>query len=72
MCACLYAFRFILTEIFFLRKLQEIQLIPNSTDLTAEGILTLQVFNQASWQETFLELWLSALRLVQRVETSPC
>lgn len=71
MYACLYAFRFILIEIF-LRKLQEIQLIPNSTDLTAEGILTLQVFNQASWQETFLELWLSALRLVQRVETSLC
>ncbi|CAB4315432.1 unnamed protein product [Prunus armeniaca] len=40
--------------------------IKSFIDILAEGILTLQVFNQASWQETFLELWLSALRLVQR------
>lgn len=35
--------------------------------MTAEIITTLQVLNRASWQETFLALWLSALRLVQRV-----
>uniref|UniRef100_A0A2P2K0V4 Mediator of RNA polymerase II transcription subunit 33A n=1 Tax=Rhizophora mucronata TaxID=61149 RepID=A0A2P2K0V4_RHIMU len=34
--------------------------------ITAETIRTLQVFNRASWKETFLSLWLSALRLVQR------
>ncbi|KAJ3688468.1 hypothetical protein LUZ61_017632 [Rhynchospora tenuis] len=28
---------------------------------------TLQIVNQASWQETFQALWISALRLVQRV-----
>lgn len=32
-----------------------------------ELITTLQIINQASWQETFQALWLSALRLVQRV-----
>ncbi|KAB2621764.1 mediator of RNA polymerase II transcription subunit 33A-like [Pyrus ussuriensis x Pyrus communis] len=40
--------------------------IKSVIDILAEGITTLQVFNQASWQETFLALWLSALRLVQR------
>ncbi|KAM1110892.1 hypothetical protein ACFX13_010309 [Malus domestica] len=40
--------------------------IKSVVDILAEGIMTLQVFNQASWQETFLALWLSALRLVQR------
>jgi len=44
---------------------------PNVHQLLAEGIKTLQILNQASWQETFLALWLSALRLVQRVETGP-
>ena len=28
---------------------------------------TLQVVNRASWQETFQALWVSALRLIQRV-----
>jgi hypothetical protein len=27
----------------------------------------MQVLNEASWQETFKALWISALRLVQRV-----
>ncbi|XP_010538443.1 PREDICTED: mediator of RNA polymerase II transcription subunit 33A-like isoform X2 [Tarenaya hassleriana] len=34
--------------------------------ILSEMIYALKVINQASWQETFLELWLSALRLVQR------
>ena len=48
-----------------------IQVFPNIHDLFAEAIKTLQIFNQASWQETFLAVWLSALRLVQRVEIDP-
>nr|XP_023904924.1 mediator of RNA polymerase II transcription subunit 33A-like [Quercus suber] len=41
-------------------------LIKSAVDVLAESIKTLQVFNQASWLETFLVLWLSALQLVQR------
>lgn len=52
-------------------EITRLKLFPNFDDLTAEGIITLQVLNQASWQETFLALWLSALRLVQRVEMNP-
>ncbi|KAK9125877.1 hypothetical protein Scep_014723 [Stephania cephalantha] len=38
----------------------------SAVDLLADLIITLQVMNRASWQQTFLELWVSALRLVQR------
>lgn len=38
--------------------------------IIAETINSLRVVNRASWQETFLELWISALRLVQRVRDS--
>nr|POE44886.1 mediator of rna polymerase ii transcription subunit 33a [Quercus suber] len=38
-------------------------LIKSAVDVLAESIKTLQVFNQASWLETFLVLWLSALQL---------
>lgn len=50
---------------------ETIMLFPNSHVINAEAIKTLQVLNRASWQETFLALWLSALRLVQRVEMIP-
>ncbi|KAL2509777.1 Mediator of RNA polymerase II transcription subunit 33A [Forsythia ovata] len=40
--------------------------VTSAIDILKETISTLQVFNGASWQETFLALWLSALRLVQR------
>ncbi|XP_022887125.1 mediator of RNA polymerase II transcription subunit 33A-like isoform X3 [Olea europaea var. sylvestris] len=40
--------------------------VTSAIDILKETIITLQVFNGASWQETFLALWLSALRLVQR------
>ncbi|KAL2484966.1 Mediator of RNA polymerase II transcription subunit 33A [Abeliophyllum distichum] len=40
--------------------------VTSAIDILKETINTLQVFNGASWQETFLALWLSALRLVQR------
>ncbi|XP_059641819.1 mediator of RNA polymerase II transcription subunit 33A-like isoform X2 [Cornus florida] len=40
--------------------------VTSAIDILTENIKTLQVFNKASWQETFLALWLSALRLVQR------
>ncbi|KAF6172668.1 hypothetical protein GIB67_041991 [Kingdonia uniflora] len=42
--------------------------IPASSavDVLTELTKTLQVINQASWQETFQALWISALRLVQR------
>jgi hypothetical protein len=36
----------------------------------SETTKTLQVLNEASWQETFKALWISALRLVQRVNKS--
>ncbi|KAH7667436.1 hypothetical protein IHE45_12G057800 [Dioscorea alata] len=35
-------------------------------EILTELIRTLQVINRASWQETFLALWISALRLMQR------
>jgi hypothetical protein len=35
----------------------------------AELSKTLQVLNRATWQETFQALWISALRLLQRVMT---
>ncbi|KAJ4978294.1 hypothetical protein NE237_009074 [Protea cynaroides] len=38
----------------------------SSIDILTELTKTLQVINRASWQETFLALWASALRLVQR------
>lgn len=41
-------------------------LIRSAIAALTETIKSLQVFNRASWQETFLALWLSALRLVQR------
>lgn len=40
--------------------------VTSAINILTETINTLQVFNKASWQETFLALWLSALRLVQR------
>ncbi|GMH10069.1 hypothetical protein Nepgr_011910 [Nepenthes gracilis] len=40
--------------------------VTSAIYILKETINTLQVYNRASWQETFLELWLSALRLVQR------
>ncbi|KAG2404470.1 Mediator of RNA polymerase II transcription subunit 33A REF4-related 1 protein [Vigna angularis] len=43
----------------------------SAIDVLTEGIKTLQMLNQASWQETFLALWLSALRLVQRERDPP-
>ncbi|XP_031261949.1 mediator of RNA polymerase II transcription subunit 33A-like isoform X1 [Pistacia vera] len=39
--------------------------------ILSETINTLRVLNRASWQETFLALWLSALRLVQRERDPP-
>lgn len=38
----------------------------SAVDILAELTKSLQVVNQASWQETFLALWISALRLMQR------
>eukprot|EP00256_Glycine_max_P068011 XP_025982606.1 mediator of RNA polymerase II transcription subunit 33A isoform X2 [Glycine max] len=43
----------------------------SAIDVLTEAIKTLQILNQASWQETFLALWLSALRLVQRERDPP-
>ncbi|XP_045798649.1 mediator of RNA polymerase II transcription subunit 33A-like isoform X2 [Trifolium pratense] len=45
--------------------------IKSAIEVLTEGIKTLQIFNQASWHETFLALWLSALRLVQRERDPP-
>ncbi|RRT49121.1 hypothetical protein B296_00030998 [Ensete ventricosum] len=38
----------------------------SAVEILTELTKTLQVINQASWQETFQTLWVSALRLVQR------
>ncbi|XP_048141883.1 mediator of RNA polymerase II transcription subunit 33A-like isoform X2 [Rhodamnia argentea] len=40
--------------------------LTSTTAILTETIFSLQALNRASWQETFLALWLSALRLVQR------
>ncbi|KAH7846475.1 hypothetical protein Vadar_014424 [Vaccinium darrowii] len=40
--------------------------VTSAIDTLTETIKTHKVFNRASWQETFLALWLSGLRLVQR------
>ncbi|KAJ8898839.1 hypothetical protein K2173_008148 [Erythroxylum novogranatense] len=40
--------------------------VRSGAAILAETIKTLQVLNRASWKETFLTLWLAALRLVQR------
>ncbi|CAM8961864.1 unnamed protein product [Rhodiola kirilowii] len=45
--------------------------ITSAIDILKETICTLHIFNRASWQETFLALWLSALRLVQRERDPP-
>ncbi|KAL5738909.1 hypothetical protein ACOSQ2_028089 [Xanthoceras sorbifolium] len=45
--------------------------VTSAVIILTHTIKTLQVFNQASWQETFLALWLSALRLVQRERDPP-
>ncbi|KAK3021200.1 hypothetical protein RJ639_046619 [Escallonia herrerae] len=37
--------------------------VTSAVDILAETISTLQVFNGASWHDTFLALWLSALRI---------
>ncbi|CAN6328728.1 unnamed protein product [Urochloa humidicola] len=39
----------------------------SSVEFLTELSKTLQVLNRATWQETFQALWISALRLVQRV-----
>ena len=38
----------------------------SAIDVITQAIKALQIFYQVSWQETFLALWLSALRLVER------
>ncbi|KAI9152792.1 hypothetical protein LWI28_001261 [Acer negundo] len=45
--------------------------VTSAVLILAQTITTLQVLNQASWQETFLALWISALRLVQRERDPP-
>ncbi|KAH9309638.1 hypothetical protein KI387_037549, partial [Taxus chinensis] len=39
---------------------------PSSAEMLAELIKSLQALNGACWQETFLGVWIAALRLVQR------
>ncbi|XP_072997248.1 mediator of RNA polymerase II transcription subunit 33A-like [Typha latifolia] len=38
----------------------------SAIEILTELVKTLQVINQASWQETFQAIWLSSLRLIQR------
>lgn len=56
----------------YMENVMDVKQLPvrSTIVILRETIRTLQGFNRASWQETFLALWLSALRLVQRVEIS--
>ncbi|KAK4748153.1 hypothetical protein SAY87_014739 [Trapa incisa] len=40
--------------------------MSSAIDILTETVITLHALNQSSWQETFLALWVSGLRLVQR------
>ncbi|XP_034693324.1 mediator of RNA polymerase II transcription subunit 33A-like isoform X2 [Vitis riparia] len=52
----------------YMENVMDVKQLPvrSTIVILRETIRTLQGFNRASWQETFLALWLSALRLVQR------
>nr|CAN60712.1 hypothetical protein VITISV_036441 [Vitis vinifera] len=52
----------------YMENVMDVKHLPvrSTIVILRETIRTLQGFNRASWQETFLALWLSALRLVQR------
>ncbi|XP_010044349.2 mediator of RNA polymerase II transcription subunit 33A isoform X2 [Eucalyptus grandis] len=45
--------------------------VTSASAILTELIFSLQALNRASWQDTFLALWLSALRLVQRERDPP-
>ncbi|KAG0453373.1 hypothetical protein HPP92_024677 [Vanilla planifolia] len=60
--ACWISFDMLMENAMDGRNLYVISAVEILTDMTK----TLQVVNQASWQETFMALWVSALRLVQR------
>ncbi|KAF7845181.1 mediator of RNA polymerase II transcription subunit 33A-like isoform X1 [Senna tora] len=57
----------------YMENIMDYKQLPTKSaiDVLTDGIKTLQICNQASWQETFLALWLSALRLVQRERDPP-
>ncbi|KAJ4779043.1 Mediator of RNA polymerase II transcription subunit 33A [Rhynchospora pubera] len=58
----------ITVDIFMENSMERKTCCPGAVfEKLTELITTLQIINQASWQETFQALWLSALRLVQRV-----
>lgn len=52
----------------YMENVMDVKHLPvrSTIVILRETIRTLQGFNRATWQETFLALWLSALRLVQR------
>ncbi|KAF7852282.1 hypothetical protein BT93_L4576 [Corymbia citriodora subsp. variegata] len=52
----------------YMETAMDARLLPATSMIVVltELIFSLQALNRASWQETFLALWLSALRLVQR------
>ncbi|KAL3753268.1 hypothetical protein ACJRO7_000634 [Eucalyptus globulus] len=57
----------------YMETAMDARLLPetSATAILTELTVTLQALNRASWQETFLALWLSALRLVQRERDPP-
>ncbi|KAK3444706.1 hypothetical protein EUGRSUZ_A00858 [Eucalyptus grandis] len=57
----------------YMETAMDARLLPetSATAILTELTVTLQTLNRASWQETFLALWLSALRLVQRERDPP-
>ncbi|KAK6943327.1 hypothetical protein RJ641_024429 [Dillenia turbinata] len=60
--ACWVAFDIYMENVLDAKQLP----VRSAVDILTETINTLHMVNRACWHETFLELWLSALRLVQR------
>nr|XP_010921239.1 mediator of RNA polymerase II transcription subunit 33A isoform X2 [Elaeis guineensis] len=60
--ACWITFDMFMENAMDGKQLHAISAIETLTELTK----SLKVMNQASWQETFQALWISALRLIQR------
>lgn len=58
-------------DLFLEDSMDKSQVAATSTVELLTGLLkSLQAFNQTTWQDTFLGLWISALRLVQRERDS--
>ncbi|XP_058737188.1 mediator of RNA polymerase II transcription subunit 33A-like isoform X2 [Vicia villosa] len=68
---CNYKSCWVPFDIYMEHAMDSRQIFIKSAIDVLTGIKTFQIFNQTSWHETFLALWLSALRLVQRERDPP-